>query len=92
MVSGGLVMRLCKKKYYIYDSMKIFYYLWLEVEMNSISTKDLLPFSGMELKNAEHILEKFGSRRFSSEDYYYNVVFKKEYDGSTDDISLPFGF
>ncbi len=56
--------------------------------MNSISTKDLLPFSGMELKNAEHILEKFGSRRFSSEDYYYNVVFKKEYDGSTDDISF----
>lgn len=56
--------------------------------MESITIKDLLPFSSIELKNAEQILEKFGSGRFSSEDYYYNVVYKKEYDGSKDDLSF----
>lgn len=56
--------------------------------MEEITTKDLLPFSKTELKTAEQVLEKFGSRRFASEDYYYNVVYKKNFDGSRDDISF----
>lgn len=54
--------------------------------MDYITTKDMLPFSNVELEHAEKILEKFGSQRFASEDYYYNVVYKKIFDGSKDDI------
>lgn len=56
--------------------------------MDTITTKDLLPFSKTELNTAEQILEKFGSQRFASEDYYYNVVYKKKFDGSKDDINF----
>lgn len=54
--------------------------------MDTITTKDLLPFSKTELNTAEQILEKFGSQRFASEDYYYNVVYKREFDNSKDNI------
>lgn len=56
--------------------------------MDSVTINDLLPFSYIELKNAEQILETFGSKRFSSEDYYYNVVYKKEYDSSKEDLNF----
>ncbi len=70
------------------DNQKLSVGCGLEVKMDSITTKDLLSFSDLELKNAEQILKKFGSNRFSSEDYYYNVVYQKEFDSSNDDISF----
>lgn len=56
--------------------------------MNYLDKHDELPFSNIELQTAEKILEKFGSKRFASDDYYLNVVYKKTYDGKKDDISF----
>lgn len=47
--------------------------------MESIDTKELITFSQTELQQSEELIEKFGGKRCSADDYYLEVVIGKSY-------------
>lgn len=47
--------------------------------MDIINAKELITFSQTELQHSEELIEKFGGKRCSSDDYYLGVVIGKSY-------------
>ena len=55
--------------------------------MDIIDTKELITFSQTELQHSEELIEKFGGKRCSSDDYYLGVVIGKNYTSEDNNIA-----